>query len=133
MEYLFFDDPINWDYLMSLNPKQRTRIMPQTIEEMHQYSIDKARYSNKQNNIKGVGYWHFRRFIQLNEKYEEALNSEIQEEIDYFYRLFMAYKDRQENNYAKYSPSSHGYKHPFRNTYERKYSNKDKKEAEQND
>ena len=125
MEYFVFEDPVDWDYLMSLTPKERTRIMPQTIEQMHEYSIQKAT-KKYYKGLRAVGYWHFRRFLILNQKYQEAVETGIQDEIDYFYKLFLAYQDRQENNYGKYAPSSHGVKHPFRNTYKNKYSNKDK-------
>jgi len=125
MEYFKFEDPINWEEHKQLPVQVRLRIMPQIVEQMHEYSLSKAipGHSSKKHK-KNVSYWHFRRFLILNELYQQACNSGIKTEEDYFYKLFKAYQDRQENNYGKYGPSCHGEKHPFRNTYQKKYTNK---------
>jgi len=125
MEYFKFEDPIDWEEHKKLPVQVRLRIMPQTVEDMHAYSLSKAMpgYSSKKYK-KNVSFWHFKRFLILNELYQQACESGIKEEEDYFYKLFRAYQDRQENNFGKYGPSSHGMKHPFRNTYEHKYTNK---------
>lgn len=125
MEYLVFDDPTNWDYLMSLTPTERTRILPQTVEEMWEYTTSKVPKTKKGKPTESAGYWHFRMFLILNKKYQEAVETKNQEEIDYFYKLFVGYQKRQENNYGVFGKSFHQKKHPFRNTYKKKYSNKE--------
>lgn len=102
--------------------------MPMLVEQMYDHVKSKCFYWTPKRPG-GIGYWNFRRLLILNDLYKEAKEGgQVQEEVDFWYKLFKAYQDRMENNYAKYSPSVQHYKHKFRNTYEKKYSNKDKQD-----
>jgi len=132
MEVLPFNETIDWDRIESIPVKKRYRLIPGLVEEMYDWAINRRDdlYPNSKNKMKeGLGYWNFRRLLQLNDRVTQALKTGDEEEINFWRKVFLAYQDRMENNYAKYSPSIHGKKHPFRNTYERKYTNKKNEEG----
>lgn len=108
MEYLPFEDNMDWDYINSIPPNQRIKKIPLFVEQMFEWCESRTLAHlpkdkrNGSHQHKGIGYWTFRRLLQLQAKYREALLLENEQEELFYEQLFRKFEARVANNYGKF-------------------------------
>ena len=99
---------MDWDYINSIPPNQRIKKIPLFVEQMFEWCESKTLAHmpegkrNGSHQHKGIGYWTFRRLLQLQAKYREAILLGIQEEELFYEQLFRKFEARVANNYGKF-------------------------------